>query len=106
MNKYQQEIGLDEMFRFVERNPEVDADYDLFRLVHAFEAISDYENGLINSLDRKPCFINMLLVKRIASTGEKKMRGRKIRDIYLDALNHGLTPKCVKNEIKDWLQCV
>lgn len=98
------EEGLDEMFLFVERYPEADADYDLFRLVHAFEDINDYESGLILSIDRCPCYINMLLVKRIENSGVKMIKGRKVRDIYLDALNYECTPESVKIEIKDWLQ--
>jgi len=97
------EMGLNEMFLFVERNPEADADYDLFRLVHAFEDINDYENALISSLDRRPCFINVLLAKRIENSGKNTIKGRKILDIYLDALNNEQTPDSVKNEIKDWL---
>lgn len=99
-----QQLGLDELFRFVERYPEADGDYDLFRLVHAFEDINDYENALIKSLDRCPCFINMLLVKRIENSGKNNIKGKIIQDIYLDSLNHELTHQSVKNEINDWLQ--
>lgn len=97
------EMGLDEMFLFVERYPESDADYDFFRLVHAFEDIKAYENKLIASLDRCPCYINTLLVKRIENTGQQRIKGRPILDIYLDALNHERTPESVKSEIKYWL---
>lgn len=98
------QFALDEMFRFVERYPEADGDYDLFRLVHAFEDINDYENALIKSIDRCPCFINMLLVKRIENSGKDNIKGKIIQDIYLDSLNHELTHQSVKNEINDWLQ--
>lgn len=91
-----QQLGLDELFRFVERYPEADGDYDLFRLVHAFEDINDYENALIKSLDRCPCFINMLLVKRIENSGKNNIKGKIIQDIYLDSLNHELTHQSVK----------
>jgi hypothetical protein len=98
------QLGLEQLFLLVEEYPEVDADYDFVRLVHAFEDIDDYENGLIKSLDRCPCYINLLLVKRIENSGKKSIRGRLIKDIYLDSLSYKLTHESIKYEIKDWLQ--
>jgi len=59
------------LLRFLERFPEDDSGGVLMGLMHGIETFSEYETELLDSLHRQPTEITLLLVRRIANTGQK-----------------------------------
>ncbi|MDX2302982.1 MAG: hypothetical protein NW226_09280 [Microscillaceae bacterium] len=89
----------DDLLKVFERFP--DEAGILWSIVHGVESFSVYETELIDSLNRQPSEMGLLMLRRIKNTGTNTVGGIEIRKIADDLLSKGqITPTLRQNLIK------
>ena len=91
------------LFRFLERFPEDDSGGVLMGLMHGIETFSEYETELLDSLHRQPTEITLLLVRRIANTGQQTIAQHPVASVYRAVHAHPNAPLNVKQMAQDFL---
>ena len=91
------------LFRFLERFPEDDNRGVLMGLMHGIETFPEYETELLDSLHRQPTEITLLLVRRIANTGQKTIAQQPVASVYRAVHAHPTAPLDVKQMAQDFL---
>lgn len=69
------------MLRVFERFPEDDGFGVFWGLIHALEACSGYEPEMLDSVARKPCEFNVLLVNRLLNAGIAEVDGMSLEGV-------------------------
>ncbi|TDX87291.1 hypothetical protein [Epilithonimonas xixisoli] len=70
MEKSERKKAIPAMFGIFERLNDNHYDSVLWSVLHAIEGLTDYENELIQSIERKPNEFNLLMVNRILNSGQ------------------------------------
>jgi len=91
------------LLRFLERFPEDDSGGVLMGLMHGIEIFSEYETELLDSLQRQPTEKTLLLVRRIANTGQKTIAQHPVASVYRAVYAHPNAPLDVKQMAQDFL---
>ena len=99
-----QEKEIEHLFNLFERFPEDDGAGVLWSVLHGIESFKDYEQKLLNSLNRQPSHLGVVMVKRILNSGAKVIAGTDLDKIVADLENNKLTPDSVKDDIKKFLK--
>ena len=89
------EEGIDHLFGVFERFPEDDGEGVFWSIVHGIESLNNYESNLIDSLNRQPSHIGLVMVKRIQNSGQTKVANVKVIDVYKLIIDHKLAPTSV-----------
>jgi predicted KAP-like P-loop ATPase len=99
-----QEKEVKKLFGLFERFPEDDGAGVLWSVLHGIETFKEYEQELLNSLNRQPSHLGIVMVKRILNTGTKVIAGTDLAKIIMELKNNNLTPDSVKDDIKKFLE--
>jgi hypothetical protein len=99
-----QEKELKHLLALFIRFPEDDGAGVLWSVVHGIETFKEYEQELLNSLNRQPSHLGVVMVKRILNTGTKVIAGTDLKKIIMDLQHNKLTPDSVKDDIKTFLE--
>jgi hypothetical protein len=91
------------LFRFLERFPEDESGGVLMGLLHGIETFPAYETELLDSLHRQPTEITLLLVRRIANTGQQTIAQRPVASVYRAVDAHPNAPLAVKQMAQEFL---
>lgn len=91
------------LFRFLERFPEDESGSVLMGLLHGIETFPEYETELLDSLRRQPTEITLLLMRRIANTGQKTIAQHPVASLYRTVHVHPTTPLSVKEMAQDFI---
>ena len=91
------------LFRFLERFPEDDSGGVLMGLLHGIETFPAYETELMDSLHRQPTEMTLLLVRRIANTGQQTIAQHPVASVYRAVHAHPTAPLDVKQMAQDFL---
>ncbi len=97
------ETGTSTLLHVLERFPEEDGGGVLWSIVHGLEHLDGYESALIESVQRQPSHLGLTMIRRIENTGQVKIAGRIIKEIYTQLLHHPKTPRMVKEDIEAYL---
>src|ERR1700722_10852575 len=89
---------LEVWFRLFERFPEDDGYESFWSILHAIEAQKDYEQLVVESVQRKPTRFPVLMLNRMVNAGQKYVGKvdilRLLEDVATDA-------KCLKSVCED-----
>ncbi|MBF9239812.1 hypothetical protein I2I05_20630 [Hymenobacter sp. BT683] len=91
------------LFRFLERFPVDESGGVLMGLMHGIESFPAYETELLDSLHRQPTEITLLLVRRIANTGQKSIAQHPVASVYRAVYAHPTAPLEVKQMAQELL---
>lgn len=98
------EIGLDNLFGLLERYAEEDGIGVFWSVVHGIEQMNDYEQSLLNSLNRRPSIVTVLMVHRIANTGQIMILDKEIKAIYRELLIDSKVLPSIRERINRYLK--
>ena len=91
------------LFRFLERFFEDEGGGALMGLMHVTQTFATYETELLDSLHRQPTQITLLLMRRIANTGQKTIAQHPVANVYRAVHAHPTAPLDVKQMAQDFL---
>lgn len=97
------ELGLDHIFVLLERYPEEDGNGVFWSILHGIEQINEYEQNLLVSLNRQPTLMTVIMVHRIARTGQIKILGKEIKAIYMELMTNPQTLPSLREIISRYL---
>ena len=93
------------LLNLFERFPEHDGYGVFWSIIHTLETIGCYETELVNSIQRQPHEMSVLMLNRLLNDGDNEINGRKIVEILQDiAANNSFSHeirKQAKNLIED-----
>jgi hypothetical protein len=92
------------LFRFLERFPTDNSGGVLMGLVHGIETFPAYEHELVDSLRRQPTEMTLLLLRRLANTGQLTVAQFRISDVYREIQAHPAAPADVQKLAHSFLQ--
>jgi hypothetical protein len=88
-----QENFTTDLLRVFEKFPNDDGAGVLWSIIHGVETFKSYERELIDSLNRQPSEMGLVMLIRIKNTGTKTVDGIEINKIVADLIsNHRTTP--------------
>lgn len=90
--------GINELFGILERFPEEDGAGVLWSIVHGVEQFPDYEQHLLESMQRQPSHIGLIMVSRMLATGATHIRNQPIAAMVADVLAHKKTTATLRRE--------
>ena len=84
-----------------ERFPEQDGFGVFWGILHALEAIEGYEPELFDSVKRKPCEFNVLMVNRLLNAGVTEIGGNSLESLLHAVLANELaTPQAQRDALQ------
>lgn len=92
------------LFRFLERFPTDESAGVLMGLVHGLETYPAYESELVDSLRRQPTEMTLLLLRRLANTGQSTVAHVSVSTLYREIQTHPATPVKVQELAHTFLQ--
>jgi hypothetical protein len=92
------------LFNLFERFPEDHGAGVLWSVVHGIETFDNYEKELLESLNRQPSEMGVVMLRRIVNSGTKVIAGLPLNRIVADLINNTLTPESVRQDVKDITQ--
>lgn len=98
-----EEKCLNSMFKIFERYPCEDNDL-LWGMLHGIEAVPNYENELLESIERQPSFFTTLMINRILNANISQIEGRSLMDILTKIQADFRTPTYVKECTERWIE--
>ena len=69
------EIGIDALFRVLERFPDSDGFGVFWSILHGLEALPNYETRLIQSVQQQPMEFNLIMINRLLNAGVDEING-------------------------------
>lgn len=97
----EQENFTADLLKVFERFPEEDGAGVFWSIVHGVERFKEYEKHLINSLNRQPSEMGLLMLRRIKNTGVKTIAGREIKEVISDLLSSERTTPALRRELME-----
>ena len=94
-----QENFTTDLLKIFERFPEEDGNGVFWSIVHGLESFRSYEQDLIDSLNRQPSEMALLLLRRIKNSGAATIAGMEINRIVRDLLLNGQITPTLRQEI-------
>lgn len=94
-----QEIFITDFLRVFERFPDEDGAGVFWNIVHGVEQFNSYEMQLIDSLNRQPSEMGLVMLRRIKNTGAKTVGGIEINKIVADLISNERTTPRLKQEL-------
>lgn len=88
-----------ELLEVFERFPEEDGAGVLWSIVHGLEHFKTYEIELIESLNRQPSEMGLLMLRRIKNTGTRTVGGIDLRKIVTDLLSNGRLNQTLRQDL-------
>jgi hypothetical protein len=88
-----------DLLKIFERFPEEDGGGVLWSIIHGVESFRSYERELIDSLNRQPSEMGLLMLRRIKNAGTKIIGGIEINKIVRDLLSNGKTSPTLRQEL-------
>lgn len=98
------EKGIIPLFKVLERFPEEDGGGVLWSVVHGLEHMGGYEQELLNSLNRQPSLMGLIMLRRIENTGQSEIAELKISAIYTGLLHHAKVSKSMQENISELIR--
>lgn len=90
-----------DLLRVFERFPAEDGAGVLWSIIHGVERFRSYENELIDSLNRQPSEMGLLMLRRIKNSGAKTVGGIEIQKIVRDLLSNGRLTQELRQELME-----
>lgn len=94
-----QEYFTTDLLKVFERFPDEDGAGVFWSIIHGVESFKSYERDLIDSLNRHPSEMGLLMLRRIKNTGTKTVGGIEISKIVTDLLNNERTTPTLRQEL-------
>ena len=95
----EQENFTTDLLRVFERFPEEDGSGAFWSIIHGVERFRAYESELIDSLNRQPSEMGLLMLRRIKNTGTRTIGGIEINKIVRDLLSNGQLTQTLRKEL-------
>lgn len=99
-----QEHFTNELLRVFEKFPDEDGAGVFWSIIHGVENFDAYEGQLIDSLNRQPSEMGLIMLRRIKNTGAKTVNGIEINKIVTDLLSNERTTPTLRQEIISFLE--
>jgi hypothetical protein len=97
----EQENFTADLLRVFEKFPEEDGAGVFWSIVHGLENFRTYENELIESLNRQPSEMGLLMLRRIKNSGARTVGGMDISKIMRDLLSNGQLTQTLKEQLME-----
>jgi hypothetical protein len=94
-----QEKFTTDLLSVFERFPHDDGAGVLWSIIHGVESFNSYERQLIDSLNRQPSEMGLVMLRRIKNTGTKTIAGIEINKIVDDLISNERTTPTLKQEL-------
>ena len=94
-----QDNYITELFNVFERFPDEDGAGVFWSIVHGVESLKSYEMQLVDSLNRQPSEMGLIMLRRIKSTGTKTIGGIEISKVVDDLISNERTTPTLKREL-------
>jgi hypothetical protein len=88
-----------DLLKVFERFPEEDGASVLWSIVHGLEHFKTYETELIESLNRQPSEMGLLMLRRIKNTGTRTVGGVDISRIVTGLLSSGRLTQTLRQDL-------
>ena len=88
-----------DLLKVLERFPEEDGAGVLWSIVHGLEHFKTYEAELIESLNRQPSEMGLLMLRRIKNTGTRTVGGVDISRIVTSLLSNGRLTQTLRQDL-------
>jgi hypothetical protein len=85
-----------------ERFPEENGAGVFWSVLHGVEHFTSYEPDLINSLNRQPSEMGLLMLRRIKNTGIKIVAGIEINKVVADLLTNMQLTQTLRQELLEF----
>jgi hypothetical protein len=96
-----QEYFTADLLKVFERFPEEDGAGVFWSIIHGVESFKSYERDLVDSLNRHPSEMALLMLRRIKNTGAKTVGGIEISKIVSDLFYNERTTPTLRQELKE-----
>ena len=87
-----------------ERFPEHDGCRVFWSIVHTLEAIGDYESELVNSIQRQPHEMSVLMLNRLINGGFREIDGKPITDILHEIAMNNSFPNAISEKANYFIE--
>jgi hypothetical protein len=94
-----QENFTTDLLRVFERFSEEDGAGVFWSIIHGVERFRTYETELIDSLNRQPSEMGLLMLRRIKNSGARTVGGIEINKIVMDLLSKEQIPQTLREEL-------
>lgn len=94
-----QEIFTTDLLSVFERFPGEDGAGVFWSIIHGVENFNSYERQLIDSLNRQPSEMGLIMLRRIKNTGTKTVGGIEITKIIADLISNERTTPALRQEL-------
>ncbi len=89
--------GIEVMLQVLERFPEEGIGV-LWSIVHGLESLPDYEDKLVESLQRQPSHLGLMMISRIANAGVSVIGNQSMADILESVLSNEKTTPTLREQ--------
>jgi len=90
-----------DLLKVFERFPAEDGAGVFWSIVHGLESFNTYENELVESLNRQPSEMGLLMLRRIKNSGATTVGEIDIRKIAKDLLSNGQLIQTLKQDLME-----
>jgi hypothetical protein len=95
----EQENFTADLLNVLERFPEEDGAGVFWSIVHGLESFKTYESDLIESLNRQPSEMGLLMLRRLKNNGTRIIGGIDISKIVSDLISNGRLTQTLRRDL-------
>lgn len=94
-----QENFMTDLLKVFERFPDEDGAGVFWSIVHGVESFNSYERQLVDSLNRQPSEMGLIMLRRLINNGTKTIDGIEISKIVADLISNERATTAFKQEL-------